>query len=173
MLIGKKIKLNSIKLEDQKVLFSWINDYELVRLSGVYKPVSEWSHKKWIEEASIPNKNIIFAIRSNLTTKPSELIGVIQLINIHPVYRHGELVIRIGHKNSRGQGNGKEAIKLLTDYAFKDLNLKRVYLHVFETNTAAIKTYLNVGFSHEGRLKQHAFINGDWIDVLVMGLIKN
>lgn len=59
------------------------------------------------------------------------------------------LGILIGDKNYWGQGLCTEAVKLVVDYAFKNLNLKRVKLVVSPENKAAIQCYLNAGFKIE------------------------
>ncbi len=73
----------------------------------------------------------------------------------------------------RSKGHGTEAVKLLCRFGFADLNLHRIYLHVFETNSRAIRAYEKSGFVREGSLREAAFIDGKWLDVAVMGLIKN
>ena len=88
------------------------------------------------------------------------------------VHRSAELQIRLGEAAERGQGYGTEVVRLLLDFAFKDLNLHRVYLHVFSTNTAVIRVYEKVGFVREGLLRKAAHINGAYVDVLVMGILR-
>jgi RimJ/RimL family protein N-acetyltransferase len=58
-------------------------------------------------------------------------------------------------------------------FAFDDLNLERVYLHVFETNKAAIRVYEKIGFVHEGVLRKAAYINGEYLSLIVMGILKD
>ena len=65
-----------------------------------------------------------------------------------------------------------EAVRLLLDFAFRDLNLHRVYLHVFDTNAAAIRIYEKVGFVREGVLRQAAHIDGRYVDVMVMSILR-
>jgi RimJ/RimL family protein N-acetyltransferase len=93
-------------------------------------------------------------------------------VGIDWVSRLVELRIRIGDKNAWGGGLGSEATRLLLSYAFDGLNLERVWLRVFATNERAIKMYEKVGFQHEGRLRRASFINGQMLDVDLMGLLK-
>ena len=91
----------------------------------------------------------------------------------HPVHRNAELQIRIGSEKHRGKGIGPEAIRLLTDFGFRDLNLHRINLHVFANNEPAIKAYEKCGFDKEGTMRDGAWIDGQWLDVHVMALINN
>ena len=69
-------------------------------------------------------------------------------------------------------GYGTDAIHLLLNFAFKDLNLNRVYLHVFETNERALRFYEKCGFIKEGVLRQAAYIDGHYLNVLVMAILE-
>ena len=93
------------------------------------------------------------------------LIGSCQLHGIHPVHRSAELQIRIGEAGERGRGHGTEAVTLLVDFAFRDLNLRRVALHVLATNERALKMYERIGFVREGVLREAAHVDGEYVDV--------
>ena len=53
------------------------------------------------------------------------------------------------------------------------MNLNRVYLKVYEDNVRAIALYEDMGFVHEGRLRQEMYREGRYWDALVMGLIRD
>jgi RimJ/RimL family protein N-acetyltransferase len=154
---------------DLPVMFEWINDREQVLLNAPYKPVSESQHKEWFESIQRRTDVVIFGIRMLETNK---LIGSCQLHSINYAHRTAELQIRLGHVADRGHGYGTEATRLLLDFAFKDLNLHRVYLHVFNSNAVAIRVYERVGFVREGLLREAAHINGAYVDVVVMGILR-
>ena len=59
------------------------------------------------------------------------------------------------------------------DFAYHDLNLHRVELTVFAGNEAAIRTYLGAGFVKEGILRQAAHIDGHYVDLIVMGILRD
>jgi RimJ/RimL family protein N-acetyltransferase len=46
-------------------------------------------------------------------------------------------------------------------------------LRVFETNPRAIHAYEKAGFVLEGRLRQAHWIDGKFVDVLVMSIIRS
>jgi len=47
-----------------------------------------------------------------------------------------------------------------------------VWLRVFRTNTRALKTYASAGFVKEGVMRDAAFVNGRFVDVVVMGITE-
>ncbi len=166
---GKHIYLRPLLAEDSDAYFKWINDKELVLKNAQFKPISKSAHEKWFENIVLDNSIIIFSIIANQNHK---LIGSCSLRNIDLNHHNAELQIRIGEIDYHGQGFGSEAIHLLIEYGFLKMNLKRIYLHVFSHNIAAIKAYRKCHFKQEGVLKKAAYINGEYIDVIVMAIIN-
>jgi RimJ/RimL family protein N-acetyltransferase len=82
-----------------------------------------------------------------------------------------ELGIIIGDKSAWDQGFGTDVVRTLLRHAFDTLNLNRVALRVFETNLRAIQVYRKIGFIEEGRLRQDHFIDGQYVDVVIMGIL--
>jgi RimJ/RimL family protein N-acetyltransferase len=96
-----------------------------------------------------------------------------RLFNLNEHARTAELGITIGDKEYWGQGFGRECVKLLVDYAFQHRNLHKVWLHVHAGNARAIGAYAACGFQEEGRLRAHVWSNGQYDDLLVMGLLRS
>jgi RimJ/RimL family protein N-acetyltransferase len=161
--------LTSLRRSDAPQLFGWINDREQVLFNAPYAPVHERQHAKWFDALETRRDAVIFGIRRR---PRSRLIGVCQLLSISPVHRSAELQIRIGNPAARDHGLGTQAVRSLVDFAFRDLNLHRVSLHVFATNTRAIRAYEKCGFRCEGVLRQAAHIDGTYVDVVVMGILR-
>ena len=165
----RRVVLSAITAADSPILWRWINNRQDVLLNAPYKPISERQHQAWFEEIQSRHDLVMFAIRLQKTHK---LIGTCQLLNIHSIHRSAELQIRMGESAYRGAGYGTEAVELLLDFAFKDLNLQRVSLHVFRSNEAALRSYEKVGFVREGILRRSAHIDGEYVDMVVMGLLR-
>jgi RimJ/RimL family protein N-acetyltransferase len=170
MLLSTRIALTPLRESDLPLLFRWINDRELVTLNAPYKPVSEQQHRAWFEDIQKRRDTRIFAIR---LLENDVLVGTCQLHTIDLVHRAAELQIRIGDGQHRGRGIGTEAVRLLLGFAFEDLDLHRVYLHVFASNQPALRLYEKVGFRREGVLREAAHIEGKYVDVVVMGILRS
>lgn len=169
MLRGEHVALTPLMVDDLPVMFGWINDREQVLLNAPYRPVGEAQHKAWFDAIQQQKDAVFFGIR---LLKRGNLIGTCQLHSINSVHRTAELQIRLGEAGERGRGYGTEAVRLLLDFAFKDLNLNRVHLHVFATNGMALRVYEKVGFVREGLLRKAAHIDGEYVDVVVMGIVR-
>ena len=169
MLRGERIMLAPLRDEDSRTLFGWINDREDVLLSAPYKPVHAADHAQWFEAIRGRDDVVIFAIR---TLDDDRLIGSCQLHSIDHRSRSAELQIRLGEPDARGQGLGSEALGLLMRHGFDDLNLHRIWLRVFATNERAIGAYEKAGFDVEGRLRDGAYVDGNYADVVVMARLR-
>ena len=170
MLRGARTVLAPVREGDSEQLFDWINERSDVLLNASYRPVHFADHAEWFDRIRKAPDVVLFAIR---TLDDDDLIGTCQLHTIDMRGRSAELQIRIGKPGKRGRGHGHEAVALLLRHGFSDLNLHRVYLHVFATNARAIDLYRRIGFAEEGCLRDAAFLDGSYTDVLVMGILED
>jgi len=170
MLTGSKIALTELRREDSETLFTWINDPATVRFNAPYAPVHEPGHTAWLERVTQDPSRIVFGIRD---LEGQRLIGVLQLIDLHPIHRSAELIIRIGADTDRGRGLGTEAVKLAINFGFRHRNLQRIWLRVFADNLRAIRAYEKAGLQREGILRRACFIDGKWQDEAVMAVLAD
>jgi diamine N-acetyltransferase len=166
---GTIVVLGPVREEDSATLFEWINDRELVLLNAPYRPVDSARHREWFESIRNRDDVTIFAIRD----MEGRLVGTCQLLHRNPVSLNAELQIRIGSPSDRGRGYGTAAVRQLLDFAFNDWNLHRVQLFVLEGNDAAIRTYEKCGFKLEGVLRQAVHIDGQYRNLIVMGVLRD
>ena len=168
MLTGTRIALTELRRTDLETLFAWINDPDTVRFNAPYSPVHEPGHSAWFDKVVNDPARIVFGIRE---LNNGRIIGVLQLIDLHPIHRSAELIVRIGSDDDRGRGYGSEAVRLATDFAFRDRNLQRVWLRVFSDNVRAIRAYEKAGLQEEGILRRACFIDGRWRDEVIMAVL--
>lgn len=163
------VSLGPIQQRDLDSLFVWLNDARAATLDLPYRPLDCLAFRDWLDRLPRETSQILFAIRE--ASRP-EMIGFVLFKNFQPVYQTAELGVRIGVENERGKGYGTRAVRLALDYAWDVLNLHRVSLHVLAHNERAIVSYLRAGFVAEGRLREAAFIAGQWHDVVVMAALR-
>lgn len=168
MLRGDKVVLGPILPNDFQTLFRWGDDIEAARLNEPYRP-AVWKNQEelWFNVGRDPSR-VFFSIRKAET---NAIIGYVQITGIDAVHRSATLGLRIGEPADRGQGFGREALGLAISYCWNHLNLSRIGLAVFATNDSALHLYSSFGFRAEGRLQSALFIDGAWIDCVLMGLL--
>lgn len=137
--------LDELTDADSGALHRWINDRELVELSGTYAPVAREQHDAWFAAVRADPQIAIFAIRED-----ERLVGSCQLIRDPGAPDEAELRIRIGERDAQGRGLGTEALHLLLRHGHLRLGLKRIWLQVLDDNARAIAAYERVGFTRCG-----------------------
>ena len=169
MLLGSQISLGPIVPADFPSLFCWANDIEAIRLDTTYRPVDFVQHTQWCEAIGKDPSTVMFAIRK--LNNPA-IIGYVKVSQINAVHRCAEFGIRIGSEADRGKGYGKEATALALSFCWNHLNLNRVQLIVFGHNARAARVYAAAGFEREGLLRRAAFVDGVWIDLVIMAVLR-
>ena len=64
-------------------------------------------------------------------------------------------------------------MRLLLDYAFRHRNLNRVALRTHSENERAMRCYRACGFVEEGRLRRSIWIDGRYVDGVLMGILRD
>jgi ribosomal-protein-alanine N-acetyltransferase len=71
-----------------------------------------------------------------------------------------------------GNGYATDAARTVLRFAFGPLALHRVTAAIGPENSASIAVVKNLGFSYEGRLRDHVFTNGSWRDSVLFSLLS-
>lgn len=174
LLQGKLVRLAAANSETDAELFArWTRDSEFGRLldSDAPMPRSVGKAKKDIQEWMEHEKPdaIEFLIRTLADDRP---IGSIGLDGIRWTHGDSFVGIGIGERDDWGKGYGTDAMRVILRYAFRELNLHRVSLDVFEYNPRAIRSYEKAGFVVEGRQRQVLNRDGRRWDMLYMGILR-
>jgi [ribosomal protein S5]-alanine N-acetyltransferase len=165
MFTGANITLGALVPDDYAAIYCWVNDVVAARVEGAFRPVHLKDLVSQFETAGRDPSRVMLAIRQRTDHK---IIGYVQIQNISAVHRSADIGIRIGEENYRGLGYGKEALGMALDYCWDHLNLERLGLIVFRDNARALNAYKAVGFKKEGLLKRLFYVDGRWVDVVVM-----
>lgn len=170
---GTLVMLREYRSEDIPWMRQWVNDREIVmHLSDIFLyPHALESTEAYLDamlDGSSDSRG--FVIADPVT---EAYIGQVNLDSIDWKNRVGKIGIVIGSTENLGRGYGTEAMKLLIDFAFLEMNLNRLELEVYDFNERAIRSYLNCGFIQEGRLRERQYKNGKYSDVIQMGILKS
>lgn len=179
MIFGERIRFRGIDKEDLATFIKWVNDPEVLRGTGIYLPLAMVDEQDWFDtmrKRPADEHNLAIEARQAGAEDGAgswTLIGSCSFFNLDHRNRSSEFGIMIGEKSYWNKGYGTEAVRLLCQHGFNTLNLNRIYLRVFETNPGAVRAYEKAGFTHEGRQRKAEFREGNYIDVLVMSLLKD
>ena len=170
-LVGRALYLRPVERGDADDFQTWMNDQEVVRNLLVHRPVTRDDEMRFTERATSGGdpSEAVFAI---VQRRGDLLIGTTGLHAIDWRCRTACFGIEIGRKEEWGKGYGTEATALMVGYAFRALNLNRVWLHVNEFNERGIRAYERVGFRREATLRQDCYRDGRFWDVHHMGILR-
>ena len=168
---SERIYLRAPHIDDLQRNLRWFNDPAINRYlqSGRF-PVGEKQQREWHDKQGTDEKHVVFSI---CLADNDVHIGNCGLYDISLPDRHATIGILIGERTQHNKGYGGEALRLVIDYAFNCLNLERLTLTMLDTNEPAKVCYRRLGFVDEGRMRANRFRDGQWVDELVMGLLKS
>ncbi|MFA5524489.1 MAG: GNAT family protein [Tissierellales bacterium] len=171
MLFGKRVRLRGLKMEDVEPAYEYMCDPEvLLNLSpGIPYPMTLEREREWFKSQISMQDTYNFSIEDIET---SLYIGGCGINKIDWKNRVVTVGIYIGDKDFRDKGYGTEAMRLLIDFIFSQMNINRIQLSVFSFNERAIRSYKKNGFVEEGRLKQSIFRNGRYYDEILMSILR-
>jgi diamine N-acetyltransferase len=173
MIPGKRVRLCAIERTDLPRFVTWLNDPEVIRGMLMVSPMSMAQEEGWFERLKnrpVEEHPLLIQIYTDEGWLP---IGNIGLHNLNWISREAEVGIVIGEKQFWSQGYGADAMRLMLRHAFNHLNLNRVFLHVYSNNPRAVRSYEKAGFVHEGRLRQAQYREGQYVDILVMSVLRS
>lgn len=123
--------------------------------------------REWIEFATTQSPQTNFAIAAD-----GEVIGGIGLVLQSDVNRRSaEIGYWLGEPHW-GQGIATAALRAMTDWAFAEFDLVRIYAEVFEWNPASGRVLEKAGYQLEGRLRRSIVKDDQIIDALLYATIR-
>ena len=171
LLTGKRVRLARPTADDIAIIAGWSLDLEYQRLlrRGMVYPGSVEEHRAWFEDMFKGDEYVPFSIR---TLVEDRLVGLLVIKDIMWQARHCSFFIGIGDAGERGQGYGSDAVRVLLQYAFLEMNLHRVGLEVMAYNADAIRAYQAAGFQQDGRMRAFVYRDGVYYDVYMMSILR-
>jgi RimJ/RimL family protein N-acetyltransferase len=147
----------------------WVNDPVLMHALGREAHVTEAEHDCWFENVVNANHTAFFAL---IAPERQQHIGNIWLWDICRRHAKAEIRILIGDPAFQGQGKGNQAIQAVTQYAFANFHLHKLYAYVLAFNLRALRAFEKAEFQLEGTLKHDRWSQGKYVDVFALGRVN-
>lgn len=169
---GKNISLHLIKREDilqyYKSGFESV-DEEVQRYTGTKHTPTEEQIRAYVEKIVDDDSRYDFLVINS----EGQIIGESVLNEIDADTMCANFRIALFKNEYFGQGIGTEATQMTLQFGFEKLNLHRIELEVFSFNKRAYAAYRRAGFVEEGRMREAELINGQYCDVIIMGILHD
>lgn len=163
------IYLRLMTYDDTDYIIRWRNS-DRVRKNFIYQALfTRESHENWIKTMVETGKVVQMMI---CEVKTGLAVGSVYVRDIDTTHQKAEYGIFIGEDAARGRGYGTAAAKLMIRYCFEELGLHRLFLRVYADNIQAIRSYEKAGFVKEAYLREDVCIDGEFKDIVLMGILN-
>ena len=173
MIKGKKVGLRAVEKEDLPYLRDWRNIPNFRKHFREVRELSLTDQEAWFDSLQkTKHINYMFTV---VDLKTNEPIGAAGLLYINWTIRSGDFSFYIGEDEMYigDDGKAKEAAQLLIDYGFKNLNLHKIWMELYEFDTQKIEFFKNdFDFQKDGLLRDNCFEDGRYWNSLILSLIN-
>jgi len=164
-----RLLLREFQVEDFDAIHRYASDPEVCRFStwgpNTHEDTREFIENVLGEQSSNPRNHFTLAI---VIRGSNELIGACSLTRTERL--QGEIGYSINH-DYWGSGFASEAAQAMLIFAFKTLNLHRVYATCRPSNIGSIRVLEKIGMRREGHLLEHLFFKGKWHDSFLYAIL--
>ena len=170
---GKNIYLRALEPNDLEFVYEVENDETIWQVSNTQTPYSRFLIRQYLENA---HQDIYDAKQLRLAICKNEdfpALGLIDLFDFDPKNNRAGVGILIRKRDDRNSGIGTEALGLLIQFAFRQLNLHQLYANIDIENVVSLSLFTNFGFEKIGVKKQWNLVNGQYKDEALFQLINN
>jgi diamine N-acetyltransferase len=169
---GNTIFLRALEPEDLVFIYRIENDENIWEVSNTQTPYSKFLITQYLENA---HQDIYEAKQLRLAIckiENLEAIGLIDLFDFDPKNKRAGVGIIIQNNVDRNNGFGKEALGLMINYAFHQLQLHQLYANIGTENLPSLSLFTTFGFEKIGVKKDWNFTNNSFHDEVLLQLIK-
>lgn len=160
--------LRPIELEDIEDIKKWRNSKNVLPYVREYRLLSNYHVKNWYENMIMSDRFEMFIMQDG-----GEKVGISGLTYINWQNRHADLHFAIYKDDSWiDQIYAPEFYEKVVNYAFQELNLNKVYVEIYENDLKKKYFFESKGFKLDGRLRQHYYHKGEYLDSLIYSLLK-
>ncbi|QEU89973.1 GNAT family N-acetyltransferase [Streptomyces kanamyceticus] len=170
MLRGSAVGLRARHEADIPVLQAELYD-DVVNYSrsddGPWRPITPGSKRA---EYVVDDKEQGHASFSVVELDGGTLVGTATLWSIDTHNRSAHIGLGL-RPAARGKGYGTDVVAVLSHYAFVVRGLRRLQIETLADNAAMLRAAERNGFVREGVLRSAAWVMGEFLDEVVLGLL--
>lgn len=168
---GDNVTLRTFERDDLDVLQRGAADPDIRHLTGNSKIRTKDDLEETFEQDSV--NIMVVCLDDDGPPGPiePEAVDRIGVVSVKEWARKPIVGIWIA-PNHHGKGLGREAGELLIDYVFRSYDTPVIRANAFDHNTPSRRLLEALGFTEEGRLRMDAFIDGEFRDTLIYGLLR-
>lgn len=171
MIIGELTGLRALEKEDLPLLRDWRNTQSFRRNFREVRELNLFNQENWFTRTYSSANDFMFMIEDIRTR---EAIGAAGLLYTNWIIRAADFSFYIGKDNRYidDAGFAFDAAKSLITYGFNNLNLNKIWMELYEYDTAKIDFFTEkFNFKIDGQLRQNCFEDGRFWDSYIVSLL--
>jgi ribosomal-protein-alanine N-acetyltransferase len=168
----ERLRLRRLRTKDADDVFEYASDPEVVRyviFEPHRSPADSGAYIERVLSRPPGSGSITLGMEERATGK---LLGRIVIFLDSERDARGELAYAL-NREYWGRGYTTEAVKAVTDYGFRNLQLHRVQAACFPENPASARVLEKAGMSYEATLRQYMPIKGKYQDLQMYSLLRS
>jgi RimJ/RimL family protein N-acetyltransferase len=171
MLHGERVTLRAVERDDLPFLHALVNDLDTQWLVSEQPPVPTSLAALEAEFDRSASDGSGAPVRFTVEVD-GERVGRCVVYAIDRYSRNCRIGVTLA-RESRGRGLGSDVVRSLLDYCFRVLDMHKVALESLATNEAGLATWKSCGFVEEARLREHAWYEGRYVEMVHMGILRS
>jgi len=167
------VRLRAIEPEDLELLYNWENNNSWWIISNTVAPFSKYTLKRYIRNS---HKSIYETGQLRLMIdliSGNQTIGTIDIFDFDPFHNRAGIGILIAEEEQRRKGYASMALKCLTDYCFRTLQLHQLWCNILANNSESIELFQKLGFVQIGVKKEWVKTADGYLDEHMFQLVND
>lgn len=160
------VALRKLCQDDIRIIYDWISDLELRKMTGTRGIPDRESHRKWFGSKINDDKNIIRIITYNGIP-----VGIIGTNDINYIDNNANIYLYIGNTSFRKKGIAYNAVCQIEEILKASYSCHKITATIRSYNIPSINLFKKSGFTCEGIQKEQVFYDGKYFDRLLFGKI--
>jgi RimJ/RimL family protein N-acetyltransferase len=172
MIKGQLVGLRALEKDDLLLLRDWRNIASFRRNFREYRELNMINQESWFAKVNASPNDFMFMIERLVDHQP---LGACGLLYTNWIIRSADFSFYIGfeEKYIDDTGYAKEAATLLIEYGFNNLNLNKVWMELYDYDTAKIDFFTKIfSFNKDGTLRDNCFEDGRYWNSGIYSLLN-
>lgn len=158
--------LRPIQLDELDLMLVWRNDPKVRANMYTRHVISREEHLAWWDRISLRSDQAYF-----MYERDSAPMGIVAFNQLDPANANASWAFYAAPEAAPGTGSRMEYLAL--DHAFGQMRLHKLHCEVLAFNSPVVTLHQKFGFVIEGRLREHHNVDGNYVDIVRLGILAS
>lgn len=165
---GQRVRLRLATVADASAMVAAMEPSTTQNLQFFSEPTDLHRQVEYLQRMTLSPSDVLFVIER---LEDNAIVGTTGLHEIDSHIKLARLGVLIFRTSDRSHGYGDEALRLIIEFAFRELGLNKVIVNPFKKKNGHTAYFESLGFRVEGELREEYLLNGAYHNLIRMGLL--